>query len=80
MYFQWIALIRAVQAMEHVLEGSVTAKLVGRVPTAVLLTSRCTSAYRAVQNMVVMTSRLAPVSAIITGQVLTAHKVSLSNQ
>lgn len=63
--------------MVPVLEGSATVKQDGKVPTAVLLISRCTSACLDVQNMAVMTSRLEHVSVIITGLVQTAHKVCI---
>jgi hypothetical protein len=63
--------------MVPVLEGSVTARQAGRVPTAVLWISRSTSAYLDVQNMAVMTSRVELVSAIIIGLVLTVLKVRL---
>lgn len=74
---QWTALIPVVRAMALVLEGSVTAKQDGRVPTAVLWISRCTSAYLDVQNMAAMTLRLELVSVIITGLAQTVPKVCM---
>lgn len=76
-YLQWTALTPTVQAMAPVSEASVTAKQGGRVPTAVLWISRCTSAYLDAQSMAVMTWRPEHASVIIIGLVQIVHRVCM---
>lgn len=55
--------------------GSVTAKLVGKVLTALYLISKCTSAYQLAPIMELMIWILAHVSVMISGQEKTVLKV-----